>query len=189
MSCDESAIRIETSRLILREFDTDDHSQVHAYASDPEVVLYEPWGPNSQEDTREFVRRALTARQVTPRVQMELAVTLKPELTIIGGCGIRLNDPLDKNAELGYCFARLFWGKGYATEAAQQLLKVGFEVLGAHRIIATCDPRNLASVRVLEKIGMRREAHFKEHKWVKGKWRDSLLYAILDHEWLALGSG
>lgn len=83
----------------------------------------------------------------------------------------------------GYCLNRNFWGKGYATETAKVLLRFGFDQLNLHRIFATCDPANIASAHVLEKIGMQLEGHLREHKWAKGKWCDSLLYAILDYEW------
>jgi ribosomal-protein-alanine N-acetyltransferase len=79
---------------------------------------------------------------------------------------------------------RKFWRQGYATEVAQALLKFGFNQLKLHRIFATCDPENIASAHVMEKIGMQQEGHIREHKLAKGKWRDSLLYAILDHEWM-----
>jgi RimJ/RimL family protein N-acetyltransferase len=84
---------------------------------------------------------------------------------------------------IGYCFNRIFWHAGFGTEAAESLVLYGFEHVGLHRICATCDPENLASARVMEKIGMKREACLHENVWTKGKWRDSLVYAVLDREW------
>jgi RimJ/RimL family protein N-acetyltransferase len=63
------------------------------------------------------------------------------------------------------------------------LLKFGFEQLNLHRIIATCDPRNIGSERVMQKNKLRKEAHYIQNLWQKGEWRDSLLYAILESEW------
>ena len=77
-------------------------------------------------------------------------------------------------------------GHGYGTEGARLMLRLGFEVLGLHRIIGRCDARNTASARVMERLGMRREAHLIENEWVNGEWTDELLYAMLDHEWRAL---
>ena len=94
-----------------------------------------------------------------------------------------MSNPDNPEGWIGYSLNRKFWGQGYATEAAEALVKFGFGQLNLHRIFATCDPFNVASARVLEKAGMQREGHFRQHKWVKGKWRDSLLYAILDCEW------
>ncbi len=82
-----------------------------------------------------------------------------------------------------YVLNRNFWKLGYATETVQALVKFGFKELKLHRIFATCDAENFASAHVMEKVGMQREAHFRENGWVKGKWRDSLLYAILEGEW------
>jgi hypothetical protein len=83
----------------------------------------------------------------------------------------------------------LFWGKGYATETANALVDFGFDKLNLHRVFATCDPANTASAHVLEKIGMKREGRMREHMWARGKWRDSLLYAILEHERVHARSG
>jgi [ribosomal protein S5]-alanine N-acetyltransferase len=84
---------------------------------------------------------------------------------------------------IGYSLAQQYCGHGYATEAASSLLWFGFESLGLHRISATTDVRNFASWRVMEKLEMRREGHFRENVWQRGQWRDSFLYAILAHEW------
>jgi ribosomal-protein-alanine N-acetyltransferase len=83
---------------------------------------------------------------------------------------------------------RRYWGQGYATETGKALLTFGFDGLGLHRIFATCDPANVPSAHVLEKIGMQREGRIREHKWAKRRWRDSLLYAILDYECTQLKS-
>ena len=177
---------ILTKRLILRDFNEEDWKSVHEYASDPEVVRYVEFGPNKEEESKSFIHRALVHRKEKPRKDFTLAIVLKATNTLIGGCGIYLISPDNQEGSIGYVLNRNFWGQGYATETAQALLEFGFNQLKLHRIFATCDPKNTASARVLEKIGMRREAYFREHKWIKGKWRDSLLYAILEHEWANL---
>ncbi|MBN1813150.1 MAG: GNAT family N-acetyltransferase [Anaerolineae bacterium] len=174
---------LETERLILREFEESDLQAIQEYASDPKVVRYMGWGPNSEEDTRAFLKRAFEQRSKQPRVEYGLAIILKTENRPIGSGGITIDNPDHKEAELGYCFNRRFWGQGYATEAARAFIAFGFEELGLHRIYATCDPANVASARVMEKIGMQREGHLREHRWRKGRWRDSYLYAILEQEW------
>jgi ribosomal-protein-alanine N-acetyltransferase len=174
---------IRTERLVLRDFEKADWKSVHNYASDPEVVRYMPWGPNTIEDTKNFVRRAIASLQEQPRRNYSLAVVLTSQSVLIGGCGIYVSNPDEREGYIGYVFNRNYWGKGYATETAKALLKFGFSQLNLHRIFATCDPTNTASAHVLEKIGMQREGHFREYKRVKGRWADSLQYAILDHEW------
>lgn len=174
-----------TDRLLLRDFVKADWRAVHEYASDPDVVRYMPWGPNSVDETKAFVSRALAGQREAPRTKHELAVILREQGRLIGGCGIRVSAPSDRRADMGYCLHREFWGAGYATEAAVALLEFGFGRLGLHRIVATCDVDNAASARVLEKIGMRREAAFREDSLMRGDWRDSYLYAILEDEWRA----
>ncbi len=174
---------LTTDRLLLRDFDELDWQALHEYACDPEVVRHMEWGPNTEEESRDFIRWAIAYQKEQRRRNYELAVVLKTEDRLIGGCGIHVSEPDSREGFIGYCFNRLFWGQGYATEAARALLEFGFNQLGLHRIFATCDPENIASAHVLEKIGMQREGHLREHKWAKGKWRDSLLYAVLEQEW------
>jgi RimJ/RimL family protein N-acetyltransferase len=176
-----------TQRLMLRELGELDWPAVHEYASDPEVVRYMLWGPNTAAESLGFVQRAMEYRCEQPRMVYDLAVIIKAQGRLIGGCGIQvLDNSDDREGEIGYCFNRRYWGHGYATEAARALVEFGFSELGLHRISATCDPENVPSARVLEKIGMQREGHLREHKWQRGRWRDSLLYAILEHEWRRL---
>lgn len=174
---------LETERLVLREFEEDDLQAIQEYASDPKVVRYMAWGPNTEKDTQEFLQRAFDRRRKQPRTDYDLAIILKAENHLIGSGGIYIANPDHREAEIGYSFNRRFWGHGYATEAARTFVAFGFEELGLHRIYATCAPANVASARVMEKIGMQREGHLREHRWQKRRWRDSYLYAILEREW------
>ena len=177
---------IRTSRLLLRELQETDWQAVHTYASDPEVVRYMEWGSNTKEDTTNFIQRSITAQMEQPRKSYELAIVLKEDDRLIGACGIHVSDRNNREGWIGYCLNRQFWRQGYATETAKALLGFGFDRLCLHRIFATCEPANIVSAQVLEKIGMQHEGHLRENKWAKGKWRDSLLYAILDYEWKRL---
>jgi RimJ/RimL family protein N-acetyltransferase len=168
---------------MLRDFEEADWKSVHEYSSDPEVVRFMPWGPNTVEDTQNFIKRALTSQQEQPRRNYSLAVVLTSQNVLIGSCGIYVSNPDLREGYIGYVINRNYWGQGYATETAKALLKFGFEQLNLHRVFATCNPANSASARVLEKTGMKLEGHLREYKWMKGKWEDSLQYAILDHEW------
>ncbi len=171
-----------TERIVLREFTKENWQAVHEYASDPEVVRYMAWGPNTEKETKDFIGRAMASCKQDPRREYQFAVTLEEEDLLIGSCGLCVSNPDHKEAWIGYCFNRHFWGKGFGTEVARRLLTFGFDELKLHRIFATCDPQNKGSVRVLEKGGMQREGRLREHKWMKGRWRDSFLYAILNHE-------
>lgn len=177
-----AALPLQTARLTLRDFVADDWLAVHSYAADADVSRYMEWGPNDATTTRAYIERVLVTQQEAPRHNFELAIALRADGRLIGGCGIHVSSPRNREGWIGYVLRRDCWGQGYASEAARALLGFGFGPLGLHRIFATCDPRNLASARVMEKIGMRHEGRPREHKWQKGEWRDSLLYAILEHE-------
>jgi RimJ/RimL family protein N-acetyltransferase len=173
---------IETKRLLLRDLVWSDLRAVHEYASDPDVVRFVRWGPNTEAETRGFIERSISAQNEKPRRDFDFAIALKNTGKLIGCCGIHVSNPENREGWIGYCLNGNFWGKGYATESAQELVKFGFEKLNLHRILANCDPENLASARVLEKSGMKKEGHLREHAWSKGKWRDSDIYAILEQD-------
>jgi len=176
---------LKSERLTLREFRDDDFEAVHSYAIDLDVVRFMPWGPNSEAETREFLKRAQSHATVDPRTGFELAVIRTASEDLIGGIGLHTDGP---KAVLGYCFARSSWGQGYATEAARLVLDFGFKSFGIHRTWACCDPENTASVRVLQKLGMRQEGHLRHDCQIRGEWRDNLLFAILDDEWTSADS-
>jgi RimJ/RimL family protein N-acetyltransferase len=176
----KKSLEIETKRLILRDFVPGDWKAAYEYGSDPIVVRFMPWGPNSISQTKAFIRRVSQASRKRPRTKFEFAVILKSENRLIGGCGIRIQNIKFREADMGYCFNPRFWGKGYATEAAKAVIHFGFSKLKLHRIWATCDPHNKASTRVLEKAGMKREGLLRQNVFQKGAWRDSYLYAILE---------
>ncbi|MCC5641997.1 GNAT family N-acetyltransferase [Nostoc sp. CHAB 5824] len=177
------SLPLETQRLILRDFVESDWPAVHQYASDHEVVRYLTFGPNSEEDTKNFLQAEISLQREEPRQHFALAVTLKAQKQLIGTCRISTLDTGNRIGSIGYCFSKQFWGQGYATEAALGVIYFGFQELSLHRIFATCHPENIASARVLQKIGMQQEGYLREHHWIKGEWRDSWLYAILEHEW------
>ena len=175
--------QLETERLLLRELVQEDWAAVHRYGSDPEVSRHMDWGPNTEEDTTAFLAMVLATQRAQPRVDFQLAVVLKHDDRLIGACTLVFTDVPSREASLGYAYERAAWGQGYATEAARAMLAFGFGELGQHRIWATCAPANVGSSRVLEKIGMQREGYLRDHRWMKGHWRDSLLYAILEPDW------
>ena len=174
---------LTTKRLVLREFEEKDWAAVLTYQSDPLYLRYYPWTHRTEQDVREFVQKFLAQREEEPRMKFQLALTLAQDGQLIGNCGIRMKTPAAREADIGYELDPRHWGRGYATEAASKLLSFGFRDLRLHRIWAWCIAENVASARVLEKIGMRQEGHLRENEWMKGRWWDTLLYAILEHEW------
>jgi RimJ/RimL family protein N-acetyltransferase len=114
-----------------------------------------------------------------------LAVLLRDTGELIGEVNLAWLSEAQRGGEFGFVFNPAFHGRGYATEAAVQMLRLGFEELGLHRIIGRCEARNEASARLMAKLGMRREAHFVRNEFVKGEWNDEVVYAMLGEEWAA----
>ncbi len=176
---------IDTPRLILRDFVEEDWRAVLAYQSHPLYLRYNHWETRSEAEVREFLAMFLGQQHQHPRIRFQLAATLRSDGRLIGNAGVRMPYADARQGEIGYEFAPEHWGQGYATEAAGAMLRYGFEVLRLHRVQANCVAENVASARVLEKLGMQREGRLRENEWFKGRWWDTLLYAILDREWRA----
>jgi len=178
------AYPIETERLLLRPYRDDDLDALHAIRSRPDVVryLYE------EVQTREEVAEALERRKRRGTLTEEgaglvTAVELKETGRMIGDVCLVWTSREHQQGEIGFIFHPDFHGKGYAAEAARVMLRLGFEDLRLHRIIGRCDARNTASARLMERLVMRLEAHFRENEWFKGEWGDELVYAMLTSEW------
>lgn len=174
---------LQTRRLILRDYTPDDWPAVDAYTSDPQVVQYLSFGPTTPEQTREHLQWSIAAAAEQPRSIYELAVVLRAGQKLIGTATLQVDHRERRQAYFSYLFHREYWGQGFATEAMRRLVHFGFTELRLHRIADDCDARNLASARVMEKLGMRREGHLRETIWKNGRWHDEYLYAILAHEW------
>lgn len=179
-------MELTTERLRLRPFTEADIPAVHAYASNIDNVYYMIWGPNAEPDTAAFVGECMSKADESLRLHYDFAVTLKQTGQVIGGCGIYLSRELTEGM-LGWILHMDHWKQGYMPEAATALLKLGFEQLNLHRIYATCNAENYGSWRVMEKCGMRREAHFVKNRFgrvgTEQKWYDEYHYAMLDEEW------
>jgi RimJ/RimL family protein N-acetyltransferase len=118
-----------------------------------------------------------------PRTKYQFAVVLQDSGRLIGNCGVRRETADSRVADMGYEIDPLYWGKGYATEAATAVLHFGFTHLKVHRIWANAIAENRASQRVLAKIGMQPEGTLRENEWMKDRWWNTVLYGILEQEW------
>jgi RimJ/RimL family protein N-acetyltransferase len=177
-----SGIHLVSDRLILREFVVTDQDAVHSFAADPFVTRFTDWGPNRLEDTRAFLADAAAQATNPQRAEFTLAAVQAGSGRLIGSVAIAITSVQHRRGEVGFVFHRDDWSQGYATESAQQLLRFGFDRLQLRRISATCHPDNHASARVLEKAGLRYEGRMRSHLFVRGAWRDSLLYAALNSD-------
>jgi RimJ/RimL family protein N-acetyltransferase len=174
--------KIETPRLILRDREVSEAPAANEYGSDPIVVRFLTFGPNTLSQSREFIRKIRKQCLVKPRQTFELAVQLKSESKVIGGCRIGIHNSDLREGSIGYGFNRKYWGQGYATETVQALIRFGFAKLKLHRLWATCDVKNKASASVMEKSGLRWEGTLRENLLQKEKWRNTHLYAVLDKD-------
>lgn len=142
------------------------------------------WEARDLEGSREMLDQRV--RRVALREEgdlLDLAVTLRESGQVIGQALLIWTSRQHEQGEIGYVLHPDYHGKGYAPEASREMLRLGFEELGLHRIVGRLDGRNTASARVLEKLGMRREAHLVENELVKGEWTDEVVYAMLGSEW------
>jgi RimJ/RimL family protein N-acetyltransferase len=176
-------VKLETERLILRDFVKDDWQSVLEYQTDPLYLRYNYWTERSPEDAQEFVGWFLDHQVQEPRTKYQLAVVLKANNQLIGNCGVRLEKAGDVEANIGYELNPSYWNQGYATEAANAIVDFGFLYFGVHRIWADLVADNIGSAHVLEKLGMKLEGRLREKVYFKGRWWDALIYAILVHEW------
>ncbi len=173
---------IETERLILREFQEKDWETLYEYGHKEEFYRFLPIPKQTPETTQEFVKQALENQQKSPRVHYQFIIIFKPEEKVVGTCNIFIADSDNKLGRRGMAVNPVYWNKGIATEAGKAILRFGFQELGMHRIFAMCDVDNKASAKVMEKCGMKYEGTLREDSLVRGEWRDSLLYAILEDE-------
>lgn len=173
---------LHTERLLIRKMEIADQEALFRYRSLPEVYLYQSWRPSHVDDATAFITRNAGAAMQTPGSWQQFAVCLH-DGRLIGDIGIHfLEDPAQ--AEVGYTLSPDYQGKGYAFEALKAMIDYIFQSLKMHRITESVDPDNKRSIRLLDKIGFRKEAHFVKSYWNDGKWSDDCIFAVLREEWI-----
>lgn len=172
---------LETERLVLRPYNESDLDNLHAIYSLPEVARWLYYEPTTLEESREKLARKIAGSELEEDRGLSAAVELR-DGTYVGDVVLFYGSVEHKTAEVGFSFHPAHQGKGYATEAARALVDWAF-AQGFHRVVGRLEARNEASARVLEKLGMRREALLVENEWVKGEWQSELVYAMLEREW------
>ena len=178
---------IRTDRLLLRPFAEGDFDAVLDMQSRPDFVRYLMWDVMDADAAQAFLARRL--RQTAIEAEdgaLVVAIAVPPSNRVIGEIMLRLASARHRQAEIGWSLHPDAQGHGYATEAAREGLRILFEDLGVHRVAADADPRNTGSLRIMERLGMRREADYVDAFFLKGEWVGETHYAILEDEWRAL---
>ena len=180
----EPDLPIETERLVLRAFRPDDYDAVYAMQSRPDVARFLYWEARSEAEVREALAKKVASTAIRAvEDPLFLAAELRATRELVGDVVLVWTSAEHGSGEIGFIVHPDHQGHGYATEASRPLLRLAFEELGLHRVFGRVEARNLASARVLEKLGMRREAHLIENEFVKGEWQSELVYAMLAREW------
>jgi RimJ/RimL family protein N-acetyltransferase len=173
---------IRSARLLVRRFGDADAPALAEYRSEPEVARYQSWdAPFSLEAARSLIADFASADADTPG-WFQWAVERVDAPGIVGDIGVNLLED-GKQAMIGYTIAPAFQGRGYGTEVIARIADHLLVEKELHRLSAECDTRNEASVRLLERLGFRREGHLRSSTWSKGAWSDDYVYALLSEEW------
>jgi RimJ/RimL family protein N-acetyltransferase len=173
-------MELATARLRLDRLQPGDAEALFACRADPAVARFQGWRPGSVAEARAFIDAQAAP---VPGLWFQRAIRLRDGPALIGDLGVCLPATPGDSVEFGISLAPSQQGRGYAREVLQAVFHQGFDALGWRRIHASVDPRNGACIALLEALGMRQEAHFRESLWLHGEWVDDMVFAILAREW------
>ena len=177
---------LTTPRLILRPYESGDLDALYAMFSHDDVCRYLPWEPLDLDEARAKIERRVQQDHLDADGDpLLLAAVEQATGRVVGELMLELTSVTSRQGEIGWSFHPDVHGRGLATEGAREVLRLGFDVVGLHRIVAESDARNDASIRVMERLGMRREAHFIESELHKGEWAGEIVFALLEDDWRA----
>lgn len=177
-------LSIESERLYLRPFKDEDADSMFEYHSDPEICRYIPWNVRTMDEVRTSITENKGAYYLREEGDyLTLALIRKSDDQLIGQMNSMYRSKEHQKGEFGYVINPKFGRQGYASEASRALITALFDSGLFHRVIANIDVRNAPSWQLVERIGMRREAHYIQDYWFKGEWTDSYIYGILKSEW------
>ena len=178
-------IELESERLIFRKFKQNDFPVVFDWLNNLENMKYRSSEPKNEEEAHQYLNYAIESAEEEDCINFRYAVVKKEDNTRIGSCELYYTDT--DPAELAWELHRDYWKQGYGTEIGMTLLHLGFDILNLRRITADCNTLNRGSWRIMERIGMRREAHFvkmyRGNSALNHEWCDKYQYAILKEEW------
>lgn len=174
-------LKLETKRLSIKPVTLDDKEAIFQYRRDKTTNKYQGWIPETVEDVVTFIGKTSTVIN-EPGTWFQFAIVEKESQKIIGDIGAHFFDNENKQVEIGFTLDKDFQNQGYATESLKCVLNFLFNDLNKHRVIASTDPANLNSIKLLERLGFRREAHFVESLYIDGRWVDDLIFAMIEKD-------
>ena len=174
---------IELGDLKLRRMEYEDRQDLFDIYSRTEVTQYELFGPLDMEAVDAMLYEQSNIFAGDPGVPLRLVAEYLPETRVIGSCMLMTTDIDARQGEIGFTFHPEYGGRGFATRTVTATLGFGFTMLGLHRVVGTVDTRNEPSWKLMERVGMRREAHFIHDVFADDEWIDDYVYAMLEHEW------
>jgi RimJ/RimL family protein N-acetyltransferase len=174
---------LKSDRMILRPLLSTDAQDLFSYRSEPDIYQFQNWQPKTMADVVNFIETRIAGEPDVPNTWFQLALCTYDPYELIGDCGLHFFEKESNQVEVGITLKREYQGLGYATEALKSVFNFLFGELKKHRIFGSVDPNNRASIRLMERLGMRKEAHFIESLWSHDRWSDDMIYAILSREW------
>ncbi len=182
----ELSFPVRTPRLDLRPYETGDLDHLRDMYAREDVNRYLYSEPMGEDKLLTYLQKKIGFRAFAREGDaLNLLGTLRETGEVVGDVSFGFVSEEHRTGEVGFVLKPGFTGRGYATEMAAGMLRLGFDELGLHRVIGRLDARNDTSARVLERLGMRREALLVDNEWVKGEWTSELDYALLADEWAA----
>ncbi|NLR91719.1 GNAT family N-acetyltransferase [Flammeovirga agarivorans] len=175
-------MKLESKRLEICPINLRHKEEIFEYRKDKEANKYQSWIPENLESVEAFINKVHPKVDV-PDTWFQVVIIEKKLGKVIGDIGIHFLEEESQQVDIGYTLHQSFQGKGYATEAVGRVIDYLFIDLNKHRITASLDPENIKSIQLLERIGFRKEAYFKESLWIDGKWVDDIIYGMLKKEW------
>lgn len=176
-------MHLETERLLIRDLTLDDKQAIFNYRSDAEANKFQSWIPETLEDVEQFIER--NNKEINqPESWYQILITEKNTKTVIGDIGIHFFGSENLQTELGITLNKDFQGRGYASEALKGVINFLFSDLKKHRIMTSVDPENIDSIKLMERVGFRKEGHFVKSLFWKNNWTDDVIYALLREEWI-----
>ncbi len=178
-------MNFKTERINIRPVSINDKESIFVYRSDPETHKYLSLIPKTVDDVDDFIKKSSSVFNVQG-TWFQFVIIEQLSNQVIGDIGIHFldTDPENKQVEIGYTLNKKYHGKGYATEALTVVINYLINYLNKHRITASIDPTNIPSIKLIERLGFRKEAHFIESLFFHGMWVDDVVYAILAKEWI-----